>query len=101
MRMLLSVDIPDEPFSALVRQGTAGETIGKQSWMTAGPRPSISLSNTAGEAQCSSLMSPMPRRFSDGGAVFLKFNANCRFRIVMGPEDLKKAGLEQLGKKWS
>ena len=32
---------------------------------------------------------------------FLQFQANCRFRIVMSPEDLKKAGLEELGKKWS
>jgi hypothetical protein len=31
---------------------------------------------------------------------FLKFNADCQFRIVMVPEDLKKAGLENLGSKW-
>ena len=32
---------------------------------------------------------------------FLHFNAECRFRVAMSPEDLKKAGLEDLGKKWS
>jgi hypothetical protein len=32
---------------------------------------------------------------------FLQFQANVRFRIVMSPEDLQKAGLEELGKKWS
>jgi len=32
---------------------------------------------------------------------FLTFNANCEFRVVMTPEDLAKAGLEALGKKWS
>ena len=31
---------------------------------------------------------------------FLKFNADCEFRIVMSPNDLKDAGLEALGKKW-
>ena len=31
---------------------------------------------------------------------FLKFNASCRFRIAMTAEDLGKAGLEALGKKW-
>jgi hypothetical protein len=32
---------------------------------------------------------------------FLTFDANCQFRIVMTPEDLAKAGLEELGKKWA
>src|SRR5262245_50577782 len=27
---------------------------------------------------------------------FLNFHANCKFRIVMSPEDLQKAGLEEL-----
>ncbi|UUZ68688.1 panthothenate synthetase [Polaromonas sp. P2-4] len=32
---------------------------------------------------------------------FLNFQANCKFRIVMSPEDLQKAGLDALGKKWA
>jgi hypothetical protein len=32
---------------------------------------------------------------------FLKFHASCKFRIAMSPEDLQKAGLEQIGKKWA
>ncbi|MCY0852837.1 hypothetical protein OMK73_02460 [Cupriavidus sp. D39] len=32
---------------------------------------------------------------------FLNFQANCKFRIVMSQEDLQKAGLEALGKKWA
>ena len=31
---------------------------------------------------------------------FLKFEADCHFRIVMSPEDLGRAGLEELGRKW-
>ncbi len=31
---------------------------------------------------------------------FLTFNANVEFRPVMNSEDLKEAGLEELGKKW-
>ena len=31
---------------------------------------------------------------------FLKFNGDVEFHIVMSPEDLGKAGLEELGKKW-
>ncbi len=32
---------------------------------------------------------------------FLAFNADVEFHIVMTPEELQKAGLEDLGKKWS
>jgi hypothetical protein len=32
---------------------------------------------------------------------FLNFNADCQLRIVMSPEDLQQAGLEELGKKWA
>jgi hypothetical protein len=32
---------------------------------------------------------------------FLTFNANVEFRVVMTPEDLRKAGLDDLGKKWA
>ena len=31
---------------------------------------------------------------------FLNFNADCNFQVVMGPEALQEAGLEELGKKW-
>jgi hypothetical protein len=32
---------------------------------------------------------------------FLSFNADVQFHIVMSPEELGRAGLEKLGKKWS
>jgi hypothetical protein len=31
----------------------------------------------------------------------LKFNADWRFRIVMGPAELAKAGVGELGKRWA
>jgi hypothetical protein len=31
---------------------------------------------------------------------FLRFNAEVEFRVCMLPEDLAKANLEALGKKW-
>jgi hypothetical protein len=31
---------------------------------------------------------------------FLLFNADCEFHVVMTSEDLAKAGLDNLGKKW-
>src|SRR3990172_8164297 len=32
---------------------------------------------------------------------FLTFQADVEFRVVMSPDDLKRAGLDELGKKWS
>jgi hypothetical protein len=31
----------------------------------------------------------------------LSFNANCKFRVAMTPEDLKNAGLDEVGKRWN
>jgi len=31
---------------------------------------------------------------------FLQFDADVEFRVVMNPDELKRAGLEELGKKW-
>ncbi len=31
---------------------------------------------------------------------FLLLNADVEFLVVMNPDDLKKAGLEAVGKKW-
>ena len=32
---------------------------------------------------------------------FLSFNADVSFHIVMSPEDLGRAGLDAIGKKWT
>jgi hypothetical protein len=57
MKMLLTVDIPHQPFNRLVRSRTAGDTISKI--------------------------------------------LDSRLRIVLSPDDLGKAGLGMLGKRWA
>ena len=32
---------------------------------------------------------------------FLTFNADVEVKVIMSPEDLAKAGLDELGKKWA
>jgi hypothetical protein len=32
---------------------------------------------------------------------FLIFNASVEFRVVMTPDDLQKAGLDEVGRKWA
>ena len=99
--MLLTVRIPHEPFNTAVRKGTAGATIRRileeirpeAAYFTEqnGTRGGILVINVENPSQIPSFAEPW----------FLNFNADCEFRIVMSPEDLKEAGLEALGKKWS
>lgn len=100
MRMLLTVEFPLEPFNSLVRNGTAGMVIGnileaiqpESAYFTEedGKRGGIFAVNVDSPSDVPALAEPF----------FLNFNASCKFRIAMSPEDLQKAGLDALGKKW-
>jgi hypothetical protein len=100
MRMLLDVTFPHEPFNAAVRKGTVGATISKildaikpeAAYFTEqdGHRGAILVVNLDNPSQIPALAEPW----------FLQFNADCKIRVVMSPEDLQKAGLAELGKKW-
>src|ERR1700738_1698099 len=101
MKMLLTVEIPHEPFNSLVRGGKVGEIIGRiletikpeAAYFTEqdGTRCGIFLINVQDSSDVPAFAEPF----------FLKFNANCKFRIVMSPEDLQQAGLGELGNKWA
>lgn len=100
MRMMMNVTIPHEPFNTLVREKKAGPVIQRilqelkpeAAYFTEqnGHRAAILIVNVTDPSAVPSLAEPF----------FLNFNADCRFRIVMSPEDLGKAGLDELGKKW-
>ena len=101
MRMLLNVEMPHEPFNTLVREGKAGAIIGRileeikpeAVYFTEqnGTRGAILIIDVRDPSRVPSFSEPF----------FLNFNADCRFRIAMSPEDLGRAGLEELGKKWA
>ncbi|MDR3454097.1 MAG: panthothenate synthetase [Rhodoferax sp.] len=101
MKMLLTVEIPHEPFNSLVRSGKGGEIIGRiletikpeTAYFTEqdGTRGAIFVIDVKTPSDVPSFSEPF----------FLNFQADCKFRILMSPEDLQKAGLEALGKKWS
>jgi len=100
MRMLMSITIPHEPFNTAVRNGTAGQIIGKildsvkpeAAYFTelGGQRAGILVVNVNTPSDIPVLAEPW----------FLNFEADCEFRIAMTPEDLQRAGLDALGKKW-
>ena len=101
MRMLLHAKIPHEPFNTAVKDGTAGKKIRRvvdelkpeAVYFTEyqGRRGAIMIVNMDDPSKVPTFSEPW----------FLTFNADCEFHIVMLPEDLAKAGLDELGKKWS
>ena len=101
MRMMIQARIPHEPFNSAVRKGTAGETL-KRILDAAKPeavyfteykghRSAVLIVDLADPSKVPALAEPW----------FLSFNADVEFRVVMSPDDLARAGLDALGKKWS
>jgi hypothetical protein len=101
MRMLLKVKFPHKEFNEAVREGSVGQTLRcileetkpEAVYFTdqGGQRSAILIVDLPDPSNVPSLAEPW----------FLAFNAEVEFHIVMTPNDLQKAGLEQLGKKWS
>ncbi|HSD91832.1 MAG TPA: hypothetical protein VLB11_02245 [Methyloceanibacter sp.] len=98
--MLLHAMFPTEPFNALVRSGKAGEILQK---IMEDIKPEA-VYFTEEDGMRSALLVVDLVTASDVPKIaepfFLNFDAECRLRIVMSPEDLKNAGLDALGKKW-
>ena len=100
MRMLMKVSVPHAEFNAAVRDGSAGKKMQQILADTKpeavyfvefnGKRGAIMLVDVAKPSMVPALAEPW----------FLLFNADVEFHIVMSPEDLANAGLEELGKKW-
>lgn len=100
MRMMLTAALPNEPFNSLVRSGEAGRIIKD---ILAELKPEAVYFCEEDGTRCAVLIIEVADQsripfFAE--PFFLKFNATCRFRIAMTPEDLGKAGLDALGKKW-
>jgi hypothetical protein len=99
--MLMMVEMPHEPFNTLVRKGTAGELLGK---ILAEIKPEAAYFIEQDGKRTGMLIVDVqhPSRipfFVE--PFFLTFNADCHLHPAMLPEDLAKAGLDELGKKWA
>ncbi len=100
MRMMMLVQFPPEPYNSLVRNGIIGSTM-KKIHDDAKPEAAY-FSEREGKRGCVLIVdvqgaSDVPRIAEPW---FLCFNAEVEFRVCMLPEDLAKANLESLGKKW-
>ncbi|HUJ89520.1 MAG TPA: hypothetical protein VLX12_04930 [Syntrophorhabdales bacterium] len=101
MRMLMHVKIPHEEFNAAVRDGSAGQKINRILEETKpeavyfteydGERGAIMIVDVKEPSKVPAYSEPW----------FLLFNADVEFHIVMTPDDLGRAGLDTLGKKWA
>ncbi|MGJ0515099.1 MAG: hypothetical protein ACR65O_05020 [Methylomicrobium sp.] len=101
MRVLMNVRIPHAEFNAAVKDGSAGSKLNRilesikpeAVYFTEqdGHRGAVIVVDMSDPSKIPALAEPW----------FLTFNADVQFRVAMTPEDLKMAGLEELGKKWS
>jgi hypothetical protein len=100
MRIMLQVHFPHAEFNAAVKDGSVGQKMGRilqeikpeAVYFTElhGQRTAVVIVDLADASRIPALAEPW----------FLTFKADVELRVVMTPEDLKKAGLEQLGKQW-
>jgi len=101
MKMLVNITFPIEPFNSMVRNGTAGDILGRiledvkpeSIFFTEldGHRGAVMEVDVSDASEIPSLVEPW----------FLSFEANCEFKIAMTPDDLMKADLAKLGEKYN
>lgn len=100
MRTLMIVVIPPEPFNSHVRDGSAGDRMRK---ILEDARPEATYFTTLDSNRSAIIVldvadpSDLPRYAEPW---FLQFEADVDFKIAMSPEDLGRAGLAELGRKW-
>jgi hypothetical protein len=101
MRFLFTIIVPNEPFNSYVKNGSVdkkmqtilAEVKPEAAYFTAihGSRTALLVINLDQPSQLPQMAEPW----------FLQFNANVEFVPVMLGEDLGKADLGSIGKKWS
>ena len=101
MRMMMIVRLANKAFNPAVRDGSAGikmkrildELKPEAAYFTemSGQRTGIMVVDLEDPSKIPALSEPW----------FLTFNATVEFHVIMGPEELEKAGLDDLGKKWA
>lgn len=100
MRILMHIRLPNAEFNAAVKNGTISQTINRileeckpeAAYFTEeqGQRACIMVVDLEDPSKIPFLAEPW----------FLTLNASVELRVVMNRDDLKRAGLEELGRKW-
>jgi hypothetical protein len=95
MKYIVEVSFPNEPFSAMVLDGTAGQKIGET---LAAIQPEVFYFTDNGDGRGALMVVDM----EDASGVpnvteplILNFDAAVHYRLATSPEDLANAGLEK------
>ncbi len=101
MKMMIDFSFPLEPFNTFVRNGTAGQKTRQvledlQPEVVyfserGGKRGGIMIVDLADPSKVPAIAEPL----------FLTFDASVKFHVVMTPEELERAGLDELGQRYS
>ena len=101
MRMLMTVKIHHLSFNAAVKDGSAGAKLSRileaikpeAAYFTEqdGQRGAVLIVDLPDASKIPVLAEPW----------FLTFQADVEFRIAMTPDDLKRSGIDGMGKQWS
>lgn len=101
MRVMLIIRLANEAFNTAVRDGSAGPKMKRildklkpeATYFTEmnGQRTGVIVVDLEGPSKIPALAEPW----------FLTFDAAVEIHVIMGPEELEKAGLDILGKEWS
>ncbi len=101
MRVLLEVNLPHQAFNAAVKDGSIGSKINR---ILQDAKPEAVYFTEIDGKRCGILIVDL----EDASRIptycepwFLTFEADIKIRPVMTPDDLMRAGLDSLGKKWS
>ncbi len=101
MKILFTVTIPIEPFNTLARAGTVGQKIGAILEATK-PESIYFTGNGSGRGVVAVY------DVADGSQVpaigepwMLTFNAQIEYSVAISPEEMGRAGLDELTKKWA
>jgi hypothetical protein len=101
MRVLLTAKMPNAQFNATVKDGTAGEKLNR---ILAALKPEAAYFTDEDGMRTALVVVDLP----DASKIpmlaepwFQLFDADIKLQVVMTPNDLKKAGLDKLGKRWA
>jgi hypothetical protein len=99
--MMLQVNLPHRPFNAAVKDGSVGTKINR---ILEDAKPEAVYFTEIDGQRCAILIVDV----EDASKIptyaepwFLTFEADIKFRAVMTADDLARAGLGDLGKKWA
>jgi hypothetical protein len=99
--MLMHVKIPHDEFNDALREGNPGKTLSE---IIEDTKPEVVYFTEYDGQRGVMMVIEMEDASQIPGYAepwYLNFEADVEFRVAMTPEDLKKAGLKGLAKKWA